>query len=198
MWSNSVGHPRRSRRRTAREELSDMPQTPATAAAIAASLGRLDSAERSAALSTLYDALSGPLYGVALELSGRPEKAHTICFHVFSYLCRNHGEYDPRRGSLLQWVTQLAHRFALLLDDERAVERRTSGLVRSDRLSDEQRRDLARAYFGGLTYYEIARNRGADPQHVAAELSEGLRSLCQTHSTRTPDKRSSECSRPAS
>lgn len=181
MWSNSVGQPRRSRRRVAREEVSDMPETPAADSAIAASLGRLDSAERNAALSTLYDALSGPLYGVGLGLSGCPEKAQTICLQVFSYLCRNHGEYDPGRESLLQWVTQLAHRFALLLDDDgRAVERRSAGLVRSDRLSDEQRRDLARAYFGGLTYCEIARNRGADPQHVAAGLSEGLRSLCQT------------------
>ncbi|MFD7160541.1 hypothetical protein ACFV9C_38560 [Kribbella sp. NPDC059898] len=156
-----------------------MPEVPVADAAIVASLDQLDSPDRRAAVAALYDALSGPLYGVALGMSACPEKAQTICLQVFSYLCRNHSEYDPKRESLVQWATQLAHRFAVLAGDEH----RTSDLLRSERLSDEQRHDLAQAYFGGLTYYEIARHRGTEPQRVAETLSAGLRSLSRPAAT---------------
>ncbi|WP_328997946.1 hypothetical protein OHA18_26185 [Kribbella sp. NBC_00709] len=129
--------------------------------------------------SELYDALSGTLYGLALRLCETPELAEKVCSQVFVHLYHHGSEHDATRMTVMQWATQLTHRFALLSAvDERATEERAAELLDADNecseLSGDQRHDLANAYFGGLTYREIARHRGADPNQVCVALSGAL------------------------
>lgn len=148
----------------------------------AATLARLQSPDGDAAaiMSELYDVLAPRLYGIAVRLCGCPDLAQTVCAQVFCHLRRHHADFDPAHGTVTQWATQLTHRFALLATgDQQATQQRTVDLLDSlsavRGLSNDQRHDLADAYFGGLTYREIARQRGVAPDQISTTLRASLR-----------------------
>lgn len=131
--------------------------------------------------SELYDALAGTVYGLALRLCDSPGAAASVCAAVFDYVCRNQGEYDPTRMTVSQWASQLTHRFAVLASgDAASTARRAGETVDCGSLTGRQREDLVDAYFGGLTYREIARRRGTAPDQIVTALQRSLHQLLAT------------------
>lgn len=151
-----------------------MQRSPSTGDVHTAAVNRLSSGSGTP---ELYDLLSATIYGLALRLCSTPAGAGSVCTKVFSYICRNHTEYDANRTTVMQWVTQLTYRFAVLSADEDAASRRVAEVLPCDELTARQRHDLVAAYFGGLTYREIARRTGADPSQVCDTLRSALRGL---------------------
>jgi RNA polymerase sigma-70 factor (ECF subfamily) len=136
-----------------------------------------------AAFSDLYRATSSRIYGLALRVLRSPEHAAEVTQEVYIEVWRLLPGYDPRRGSVMTWMTTIAHRRSV--DRVRSVSATTSRDQRyaegtrprdvdgvwdavashSDvaevrqalgRLNAVQREALVLAYFGGHTHAKIA------------------------------------------
>lgn len=69
----------------------------------------------------LYDALAARVHGLALRVIRSPEMAAEVTQEVFLETWRTASRFDPSRGSVLAWLTTMAHRRAV--DRVRASER---------------------------------------------------------------------------
>lgn len=65
------------------------------------------------ALSELYDAYSGALYGVVLRIVRTPETAEQVLQDVFLKAWRNIEHYDPAKGRLFTWLVNIARNAAI-------------------------------------------------------------------------------------
>lgn len=65
------------------------------------------------ALSELYDAYSGALYGVVLRIVRTPETAEQVLQDVFLKAWRNIEYYDPAKGRLFTWLVNIARHAAI-------------------------------------------------------------------------------------
>lgn len=155
-----------------------------------------------AAFETLYQAVAGPVYGVALRTLRSPAHAEEVAQEVLLEAWRTASCYRPERGSVMAWVLTIAHRRAVdrvrsvrasTERDLRVVVRNPSELeseppevqaVRSlDRqrvrsalaeLSEVQREAVVLAYYGGYTQREIAHRVGAPLGTVKTRIRDGL------------------------
>lgn len=66
-----------------------------------------------AALSELYDAYGGALYGVALRIVQDEELAQQVLQDTFLKIWRNAGQYDPSKGRLFTWMLNIARNTAI-------------------------------------------------------------------------------------
>ncbi|HSN10995.1 MAG TPA: ECF RNA polymerase sigma factor SigK [Propionibacteriaceae bacterium] len=135
------------------------------------------------AFSELYDLTSAQVYGIALRLLRSPDHAAEVTQEVFVEVWRQSARYSSDKGSVLAWMTTMAHRRAVdrvrsvtseVGRDERYaaaesdrgvdhvwdrveqkldVERVRKGM---DTLTVIQREALGLAYFGGYTQSEVA------------------------------------------
>jgi RNA polymerase sigma-70 factor, ECF subfamily len=64
-------------------------------------------AQDETAFSELYDRYSGVAYGVALRVSGSPERAEEVVQDAFMKLWRNPGGFDPGRAALATYLLTL-------------------------------------------------------------------------------------------
>lgn len=132
------------------------------------------------AVTALYDAYAGPIYGFGLRRLGDPLLAEELVQVVMTRLWRRAGRYEPTRGSVRTWVFTMARSAAIDLYRSRPRDRpeaalpeqaeiidELEGLVRAeavraalDRLSGEHREVLALAYFRGFSQTEIAARLG--------------------------------------
>jgi RNA polymerase sigma-70 factor, ECF subfamily len=135
------------------------------------------------ALAEAYDQLGPAVYGAALRVLGQWTAAQDVAQDVFVDLWSHPDRYDPAAGSLRTYLTVLARRRAI--DVVRSELRRIARQERNHRLtphqgiaspSDEveaaeaagvvraavrllpgsQREVVELAYFGGLSYREVA------------------------------------------
>jgi RNA polymerase sigma-70 factor (ECF subfamily) len=135
------------------------------------------------ALAEAYDQLGPAVYGAALRVLGQWTAAQDVAQDVFVELWSHPDRYDPAAGSLRTYLTVLARRRAI--DVVRSELRRIARQERNHRLtphqgiaspSDEveaaeaagvvraavrllpgsQREVVELAYFGGLSYREVA------------------------------------------
>lgn len=135
------------------------------------------------ALAEAYDQLGPAVYGAALRVLGQWTAAQDVAQDVFVELWSHPDRYDPAAGSLRTYLTVLARRRAI--DMVRSEFRRIARQERNHRLtphqgiaspSDEveaaeaagvvraavrllpgsQREVVELAYFGGLSYREVA------------------------------------------
>jgi RNA polymerase sigma-70 factor, ECF subfamily len=135
------------------------------------------------ALAEAYDQLGPAVYGAALRVLGQWTAAQDVAQDVFVELWSHPDRYDPATGSLRTYLTVLARRRAI--DVVRSELRRIARQERNHRLtphqgiaspSDEveaaeaagvvraavrllpgsQREVVELAYFGGLSYREVA------------------------------------------
>jgi RNA polymerase sigma-70 factor (ECF subfamily) len=135
------------------------------------------------ALAEAYDQLGPAVYGAALRVLGQWTAAQDVAQDVFVELWSHPDRYDPAAGSLRTYLTVLARRRAI--DVVRSELRRVARQERNLRLtphqgiaspSDEveaaeaagvvraavrllpgsQREVVELAYFGGLSYREVA------------------------------------------
>jgi RNA polymerase sigma-70 factor (ECF subfamily) len=149
----------------------------------AALLRRLAEGDQSA-LSSLYDATSRLVHGLALRILGDPADAEEVTLDVFTQAWRQVARYDAARGDAVTWLLTLTRSRAIdrlrsragtkkreqaietaaeLPADDPDPESRSAFAERARRvrralavLSPEQRQVIELAYFEGLTHVEIA------------------------------------------
>ncbi|GAA2093300.1 ECF RNA polymerase sigma factor SigK [Microlunatus panaciterrae] len=172
----------------------------AEAAKLADLIGRAARGQE-AAFAELYDLTSDRVYGVILRVLRSPDHAAEVTQEVYVEVWRQSARYSPEKGSVLAWMTTMAHRRAV--DRVRAV---TSETARDDRygrrsvdpevdqvwdgveqnldvervrrgmssLTAIQREALTLAYFGGYTQSQVARLLDLPLGTVKTRIRDGL------------------------
>ncbi len=155
------------------------------------------------ALGAVYDRYGAVVHGVALQLLDA-DQADDVTQDVFVHLWQHPEGYDPTRGGLRSFLAIIArrraidalrsaqrrdareHRAAAPGADEHGVEDAAlasirSGEVRSAlvRLPPEQRRAIELAYFGGLTFRDVARVMNTAEGTAKSRLRLGLGHLAR-------------------
>jgi len=143
------------------------------------------------ALGEIFDRLGTVVYGAALRVLGDAAAAQDVAQDVFVELWGHPGRYDPAAGSLRTYLAVLARHRAVdlirgelrriarqernhrlspgqpqALPGDEVVAAEAASLVRAavGLLPESQRQVVELAYFGGLSYREVA---------VAAGIPEG-------------------------
>jgi RNA polymerase sigma-70 factor, ECF subfamily len=156
------------------------------------------------ALSEAFDRLGPAVYGAALGVLGEWTAAQDVVQDVFVELWSNPGRYDPAAGSLRTYLTVLARHRAV--DIVRSELRRIARQERNQRLTpkqelpspgdevaaaeaagvvreavrllpDSQRQVVELAYFGGLSYREVAQAAGIPEGTAKSRLRLALAKL---------------------
>jgi len=170
----------------------------------AATRARLMSGEEGA-LGAVYDQYSSFVFGLAQRVIGDPRAAEDVSQEVFLHLWEHPEAFDPTRGSMRTWLGTLTHRRAVdYVRREEARRRRAqreasrrpmsvpdvdemaTALVTAERvraaldvLPVEQRECIDLAYFGGLTYRQVAEALGIPEGTAKSRLRLGLRRVAE-------------------
>lgn len=160
-------------------------------------------AEDRAAFQRLYRLTSAKLFGICLRICGSREAAEDVLQEVYLIIWRRAGAFEPGRASPITWLATIArnraidwrrrhpHRIAGGPEEAEAVpdprpdavtgllveegERRL--LYCLDTLDGTQRETIRTAFFGGLTYAELAGRRGVPVGTVKSWVRRGLARL---------------------
>lgn len=135
------------------------------------------------AFSELYDLTSSRIYGTVLRVLRSPDHAAEVTQEVFVEVWQQSARYAPDRGSVLGWMTTMAHRRAVdrvrsvssqvarderyaVTGTERDVDQVWEGVEQKldvervrkgmESLTAIQREALTLAYFGGYTQSQVA------------------------------------------
>lgn len=150
------------------------------------------------AFSALYDELAPLVFGLALRTTRSRTLAEEVTQEVFIQIWNQASRFDRGKGSARSWIATIAHRRSIdvvrrtqaATDREKAVlvdnpesdvaeeviatdERRRVRLA-MDGLTDLQREAIEMAYFGGLTYREVAERLDAPLGTVKTRMRDGL------------------------
>ena len=173
--------------------------TEASDASLVVSIGRY----QQAALAEAYRRHAGATFGLAKRLLNDHARAEEIVQEVFVRLWNEPNRYDPERGTLRSFL--LAHTHGRSVDMIRSdVSRRTreereareqadggydvarevwdmalAGHVREamESLQEGERVAIELAYFGGLTYREVAERLDEPEGTVKSRIRSGLKRL---------------------
>jgi RNA polymerase sigma-70 factor, ECF subfamily len=158
-----------------------------------------------AALGEVYDQYSSFVFGLAQRVIGDARAAEDVSQEVFLYLWEHPEAFDPARGSMRTWLGTLTHRRAVdHVRREEARRRRAlreasrrpttvpdvdevaTALVTAERvraaldvLPPEQRACIDLAYFGGLTYRQVAEALEIPEGTAKSRLRLGLRRVAE-------------------
>lgn len=156
-----------------------------------------------AALAEAYRRHGGAVQSLAQRLLGTDSQAEDITQEVFARLWEQPERFDHARGSLRSYLLAIAHNRAVdHLRSSRArssrearsaadvagsgydIERHAWDLHVSDQvrralvdLTDDQRRAIELAYFGGHTYRQVSAVLGQPEGTIKARIRSGLLSL---------------------
>jgi len=153
-----------------------------------------------AAFATLYDQLAPYVHGVVLRVVRDQSQSEEVTQEVFVELWRLAARFDGEKGSAKAWVSTVAHRRAVdrvrseqsardRLDNEsqkRVVD--TDVVVESveasfdqarvrralTQLTPAQREAVELAYFGALTYREVAALLGIAEGTIKSRIRDGM------------------------
>lgn len=150
------------------------------------------------AFSRLYDQTSGMVYGLALRVVRSEAMAEEVTQEVFLQVWRKASDFDPGRGAVKPWIATLAHRRAVdavrrsqsardrdasaptdppapdVADAAIATDERERVLAALGVLTDLQLQVIEMAYFGGLTYREVAERLNTPLATVKTRIRDGL------------------------
>jgi RNA polymerase sigma-70 factor (ECF subfamily) len=148
-----------------------------------------------------YDMVAGKVFGVVRRVVRDPAQSEEVAQEVLVEVWRSAPLFDPGRGSAIVWVLTMAHRRAIdrVRSEQawRTREERVTALNRSrefdevsdvvetrmetqlvqkalDQLTEAQREAIKLAYYGGLTYREVAELLGAPEGTVKTRIRDGL------------------------
>ncbi|MFF3349034.1 ECF RNA polymerase sigma factor SigK [Streptomyces sp. NPDC002779] len=153
------------------------------------------------AFAQLYDAVAGPVLGVARAVLRDMAQSEEVAQEVLVEVWRTAPRYLPERGTALNWILTLAHRRAI--DRVRSVEAaaaRDHKAAQLDQvpaydevseqvehrlereqvrrclrtLTELQRQAVTLAYYRGLTYREVAAQLSLPLGTVKTRLRDGL------------------------
>ncbi len=151
------------------------------------------------AFATLYDAIAPRAYGLIRRITRDPALAEEVTQDALVEVWRTASRFDTERGSAVGWILSIAHHRAVdRVRAEQAAadrERRTAtASVPFDeviaevtaRLEHEavrrclraltsiQREAILLAYYGGLTYRDVAERLGAALPTIKTRMRDGL------------------------
>lgn len=159
-----------------------------------------------AALEILYDRYSATVCALAMRITANRAEAEEITLETFSQLWKEATRFDPARGSLASWLFMMARNRALNGVRSRGSNAdtiaRAARTVGEDRvLPDSTERDagdaelrravrhalaelpathreaLELAYYGGLSYSEIAARTGEPFGTIRSRIAQGVMTL---------------------
>lgn len=165
-------------------------------AALAAAVATRDQA----ALEKVFEMYGGAVRSMALRVLRNETLAEDTVQEVFVSFWNAADRFDPGRGSLRTFLLTLAHRRAIDIVrseqarynreekipedvapsiDEEVWSRTVSHEVREAvaTLSEGEREAISLAYFGGLTYVEVAERLGVPEGTVKSRIRSGMRRL---------------------
>lgn len=155
------------------------------------------------AFAEVYHLTSRKLFGICLRICGTRQAAEDVLQDVYLTIWRRAGAYEPGRASPITWLATIArnraidwrraHRLAPV-DDDRAlalvpdlaprpgddlVVEQENQLLQGclDTLDAEGRDAIRTAFFGGLTYAELAELRGVPLGTMKSRIRRGLLKL---------------------
>jgi RNA polymerase sigma-70 factor, ECF subfamily len=170
----------------------------AAAIDIDALMGRVAGGDQDA-FAALYDAVASRIYGLVRRVVRDPTLAEDVAQDALVEVWRTAARFDASRGSAAGWIFTIAHRRAVdRVRAERAVtdrERRSAtASVPFDEVIEEvtarleqqavrrclrtltplQREAILLAYYGGVTYREVAERLGTSLPAVKTRMRDGL------------------------
>ncbi|UFU06822.1 sigma-70 family RNA polymerase sigma factor [Ruania halotolerans] len=176
------------------------PPAPLTAADRAALLARSAGGDREA-FAALYDDVASLAFGVAVRIVRDRDLAADVTQEAMVEVWRTAARYRPESGPVTAWVALLTRRRAVdRVRAEQSYRDRTEKMaphsfdrpfdevsetvVGRDQaravqnclgtLTDRQRTAVERAFYGGLTYREVAQESGAALPTVKSRIRDGL------------------------
>ncbi|GED99840.1 ECF RNA polymerase sigma factor SigK [Gordonia spumicola] len=156
------------------------------------------------AFADLYDRTSARVYGMVLRVLRDPGYSEETTQEVYLQVWRGAARYDPAEGSPVAWLLSIAHRRAVdRVRSETSAARRESDYgareltsvadyvgdevqARDDgrrirnclgTLSERQAEAVGLAYYGGLSYSEVAERLTVGLPAVKSRIRDGLRRL---------------------
>lgn len=153
------------------------------------------------ALETIYQEYGGAVGFVAKKVLRDETAAEDIVQEVFVSFWKAPDRFDPARGSLRTFLLTVAHRRAVdavrseaarsrreetspppgntVELEENVLSRQTSQEVREAvaGLSEDERKAISLAYFGGLSYTEVARVLDEPEGTVKSRIRTGMKKL---------------------
>ncbi|MEL6893177.1 MAG: sigma-70 family RNA polymerase sigma factor [Actinomycetota bacterium] len=168
-------------------------------ASLVVSIGRY----QQLALAEAYRRHAGAVFGLAKRLLGDAARAEEIVQEVFVRLWNEPNRFDPDRGTLRSFLLAHAHGRSIdLIRSDSARKRREEREVREqadggydvahevwdmalaehvrsalDELTADERSAIELAYFGGLTYREVAERLDQPEGTVKSRIRTGLKRL---------------------
>ncbi len=153
-----------------------------------------------AALESIYREYGGAVKHLASRVLRDDALAEDVVQDVFVSFWKSPGNFDSERGSLRTYLLTIAHRRAVdVVRSEEARNRREDASspgesidlehevwVRSQSemvrravagLGDDERKAISLAYFGGLSYVEVAKQLGQPEGTVKSRIRSGMRKL---------------------
>lgn len=155
------------------------------------------------ALAEVFQAYSGAVKSVAFRVIRDETLAEDVVQDTFVGFWRSPEKFDPMLGSLRTFLLTIAHRRSVdIVRSEEARARREarppdpshfdledevwarklSAEVRSALidLSHDEKEAISLAYFGGLSYVEVARELGAPEGTVKSRIRSGMKKLANS------------------
>lgn len=160
-----------------------------------------------AAFARLYDNVIGSVFGLARAILRDPSRAEEAAHEVMLEVWQKAARFDPSRGSVKAWVATITRRRSIdMVRSEQAGRDREEKVgtaaavpatgdpvgdvvadfedrrrVRTglEHLTDLQREAIELAYFGGMTYREVAEHLGIPLGTVKTRMRDGLLRLAE-------------------
>lgn len=155
------------------------------------------------AFADFYDEVAPVVFGVILHVLRDRAQAEEVTQEVFVELWRTAPRFDPGRGSVRGWATTIARRRAVdrvrseqsardrevadgarvVPNDDDVADRVVTELDRAGvaealaALSDTQREAVSLAFYGGLTYREVAARLAVPEGTAKTRIRDGLTKL---------------------
>jgi RNA polymerase sigma-70 factor (ECF subfamily) len=163
-------------------------------------LGRIARGDRDA-FAEFYQFTSRRVFGMARRVLIDPELSEDTTQEVFIQVWQNAAKFNPDSGSPLAWLMTISHRRAVdkvrssqsatdrearygassqdidhdSVSDEVGSKLEAEAVVRClDTLTDTQRESVRLAYYGGLTYREVAERLHAAVPTIKSRIRDGL------------------------
>jgi RNA polymerase sigma-70 factor (ECF subfamily) len=154
-----------------------------------------------AAFAQFYRLTSRRVYGMARRVLIDPELSEDTTQEVFLQVWQNAAKFDPRAGSPLSWLMTISHRRAVdrvrssqSSTDREAKYGASTQDIDHDNVADEvgnrleaeavvrclgtltetQQESVRLAYYGGLTYREVAEQLNAAVPTIKSRIRDGL------------------------
>ncbi|MGP3928248.1 ECF RNA polymerase sigma factor SigK [Streptomyces sp. 8N616] len=163
-------------------------------------VGRVASGDEEA-FEQVFEALAGPVLGMARRVLRDPGQAEDVAQEVMLEVWRTAARFQPERGTVAMWVMTMAHHRAVdrVRAEQSAAEREHLAASRDRNaafddvaetvetqlewhqvrrclrtLSEVQRQSVTLAYYRGLTCQEVARLLGTPLGTVKARMRDAL------------------------